>query len=90
MILVKGIVHTKIVIRSSFTQPYVVPNLCDFLPSVEIKRKILKNVSNQTVAIDFHGGNNISQWQLSNVWYPKFVLVQQKRNYTGLEQYKVE
>ncbi len=37
-------------IMSSFTDPQVVPNLYEFLFSVEHKKKCLKNVGNQTIA----------------------------------------
>jgi len=35
--LLKGTVHPKIKIRSSFTRPQVVPNLYEFLSSAEQK-----------------------------------------------------
>ncbi len=42
------IVHPKIKMLSSYTQPHVVPNLYSFL-SVNIKEDILKNAGYQTV-----------------------------------------
>ncbi len=47
---IKGIVHPKILILSSFIYPHVVPNLYDFLSSVEHKDD-LKNVGNPTVSV---------------------------------------
>jgi len=41
----KGVVHPKMKILSSFTHPCVIPNLS----SVEQKEDILKNVDNQRV-----------------------------------------
>jgi len=39
---IKGIVHPKMKILSSFTHPQVVPNLHDFLSSAEHKRRYFK------------------------------------------------
>jgi len=39
LILLKGIGHPKMKILSSFTQPHVVSNPCEFLSSVEYKRR---------------------------------------------------
>jgi len=38
-------------ILSSFINPQVVPKLCDFLSSAEHKRRLFKNVGNQTVLV---------------------------------------
>ncbi len=45
----KGIVHPKMKILSSFTHPRVVPNLYEFLCSAEHKGRYLKKVCNQAV-----------------------------------------
>ncbi len=45
----KGIVHPKMKILSSFTHPQVVPNLYECLCSAEHKEDILKKVCNQAV-----------------------------------------
>ncbi len=48
--VLKGIVHPKMKILSSFTHPQVVPNLYEFLCSAEhTKEDILKKVCNQAV-----------------------------------------
>ncbi len=44
----KGIVYPKMKILSSFTHPQVVPNLYEFISAVDNKRRILKNVGNQS------------------------------------------
>ncbi len=41
-ILLKGIVHPKVKILSSFTYPQVIPNLYEFRISVELKRRYFK------------------------------------------------
>ncbi len=46
---VKGIVHPKMKILSSFTHPQVVPNLYEFLVLPNTKEDILKKVCNQAV-----------------------------------------
>jgi len=38
-VIIKGIVHPKMKILSSFTHPQVVPNLYEFLSSAEHERK---------------------------------------------------
>jgi len=46
----KGIVHPKIKILSSFTHPHVVPTLYEFLSSAEHKRRYFEDYGyNQTV-----------------------------------------
>ncbi len=77
-----GIVHPKMKILSSFTHPQVVPNLYEFLSSVEYKRRIFWRIlvtKQLTVAIDsiaffsllslcYYG----SQWLPLTVWWPTF------------------
>ncbi len=46
---IKGVVHPKMKILSSFTHPHVVPNLYECLCSAEGKEDILKNVGNRAV-----------------------------------------
>jgi len=45
---VKGILHPKIKVLSSFTHPQVVPNLYLFICSAEHKERYLKECFNQT------------------------------------------
>jgi len=40
--MLKGIVHPKMAILSSFTHPQVVPNLFEFISSAEHKRRHFK------------------------------------------------
>ncbi len=47
--MLKGIVHPKMKILSSFTHPQVVPNLYECLCSAEHKEDILKNVGNKAI-----------------------------------------
>jgi len=47
-IQLKGIVHPKLKILSSFTHPEVVPNLFVFICSAEHKGRYLKECFNQT------------------------------------------
>jgi len=47
-ITLKGVVHPKMKILSSFTHPKVVPNLCVFICSAEHKGRYLEECFNQT------------------------------------------
>ncbi len=54
--VLKGIVHPKMDVLSSFTHPFVSPKPYDFLSSAENKRKYLEEFCKQTllVTFDFH------------------------------------
>ncbi len=58
-VLLKGIVHPKMKMLSSFTHPHVVPNLYVFLFYAEHKNNIFWKTKELLVHIDFHVGKEI-------------------------------
>ncbi len=84
LLQVKGIVHPKMKILSSFTHPQVVSNLYEFLCSAKHKEEfffILKKVYNQTV-LGHHSQNCSVSHSLQNI----FLCVRQNKDiHTGLE-----
>jgi len=74
--VIKGIVHPKIKIRSSFTLPRVVPNLYEFLCSAEHKGRYFEEsvgtigapLTSIVVKIKYYG----SQWCPRTALFPTF------------------
>jgi len=89
----KGIVHPKMKIMSSFTRPQVVPNLCEFLSSAEPKRRYFEECSLTLIVFIFLLWKSMGSVRcfITNILQNIFFCVQQERaTHTGLQQLEGE